>query len=366
MRCMASHRALRFFRRIHGEPASVSRTRIDGFRIAGVSTCVPPRRVDNLSCGSAFGDDEVRKVVSMAGVRHRHVVDHGTTATDLCFDAAARLLDALGWAPDSITALILVTQSPDYFLPSSSCMVHKWLGLSDECATFDVGLGCSGYPYGLYIAASLLRSGGQQRILMLHGETPSRFASADDHSTTLLFGDAGSATALESDASGEGFFCLHTDGTGYDSLIIRGGAFRDRQPDDARDLMLRMDGAAIFNFTIKRVPGLIDETLAFAGVERGDVQGYILHQSNKFIMKHLARKCGLREEQVPFTLEDTANCGGPSVAVTITRSLQPQDLPRKLMLIGYGVGLSWASALIQLPADCVLLHDTYSDQRPRQ
>ncbi len=301
----------------------------------------------------------------MAGVRHRHVVDDGVTAADLCFESAARLLDALGWAAESVSAVILVTQSPDYFLPSSSCMVHKWLGLSDDCATFDVGLGCSGYPYGLYIAASLLKSGGQQRILMLHGETPSRFAASDDHSTTLLFGDAGSATALESDPVGTGWFCLHTDGSGYDSLIIRGGAFRERTPRDPRELMLRMDGAAIFNFTIKRVPALIAETLEFAGIERADVQAFILHQSNKFIMKHLARKCGLLDEQVPFTLEDTANCGGPSVAVTMTRALKAHSTPQKLMLIGYGVGLSWASALIDLPPDCLLLHDVYAESRPR-
>lgn len=340
----------------------MSFSRIDGFRIAGVSTCVPSIRVDNLDLGERYGAEDVRKVVSMAGVRHRHVVGEELTAVDLCTEAARRLLDQLGWAPESITGLIMVTQSPDHFLPSSACVVHAKLGLPVECAAFDMGLGCSGYPYGLYIAATMLKAGGQQRILMLHGETPSRFVHPDDHATTLLFGDAGSATALEAvPASPDGeaaSFGLFTDGSGADGLIIRGGAFRDRNPADPRDLCVSMDGAGIFNFTIKRVPPLVNDTLAFAGLTVPDVDAYVFHQSNRFIMKHLMKKCGLSEDRVPFTIEDTGNCGGPSVAVTLTRCLaeRGRDRPLRLMLLGYGVGLSWSSAVVTLPPDAVLLH----------
>ena len=174
----------------------MSFSQLSGFKIAGISTCVPPDRVDNLEAGKDYGEVEVRKVVQMAGVRHRHVVAKGVTAVDLCTDAAKHLLKALNWAPDSITGLIMVTQSPDYFLPSSSCVAHAQLGLSDHCAAFDVGLGCSGYPYGLYIAAAMLKGGGQQRILVLHGETPTLFVNPQAPATTWLFGDAGSPTAL--------------------------------------------------------------------------------------------------------------------------------------------------------------------------
>lgn len=337
----------------------MSFSRIDGFRIAGVSTCVPPTRVDNLDLGERYGAEDVRKVVSMAGVRHRHVVGNELTAVDLCTEAARRLLDKLGWAPESITGLIMVTQSPDHFLPSSACVVHAKLGLPIECAAFDMGLGCSGYPYGLYIAATMLKSGGQRRILMLHGETPSRFVHPDDHATTLLFGDAGSATALEAVPGGEpASFGLFTDGSGADGLIIRGGAFRDRTPADPRDLCVRMDGAGIFNFTIKRVPPLVNDTLAFAGLTVPDIDAYLFHQSNRFIMKHLMKKCGLPDDRVPFTIEDTGNCGGPSVAVTLTRALSERERtrPLRLMLLGYGVGLSWSSAVVMLPPDAVLLH----------
>src|SRR5690606_33492318 len=133
----------------------VSLSRLQGFRIAGVTTSVPPAVVDNLDLGDAYGATDVRKVVSMAGVRHRHVVTPGMTSVDLCTDAAQVLLARLGWEPSSISGLIMVTQSPDYFLPSSACIVHARLGLDVHCAAFDVGLGCSGYPYGLYLAATM-------------------------------------------------------------------------------------------------------------------------------------------------------------------------------------------------------------------
>jgi 3-oxoacyl-[acyl-carrier-protein] synthase III len=340
----------------------MSFSRLQGFKLAGVSTCVPPHRVDNLEAGKEFGAVEVRKVVSMAGVRHRHVVTPDVTAVDLCSDAAQRLLAQLGWAPESVTGLIMVTQSPDYFLPSSSCVVHARLGLGDHCAAFDVGLGCSGYPYGLYLAATMLRGGGHQRILVLHGETPSLFIDPQDQATSLLFGDAGSATALEhtGDEHDEAWFALFTDGRGADSLIIKGGGFRNPRPADPRDLRLRMDGASVFNFTIKRVPALIQDTLAYAGLQVADIDSYIFHQSNRFIMKHLIKKCELPEDRVPFILEDMGNCGGPSVPLTMTRSLaQRGDQTLRLMLLGYGVGLSWGSAVLTLHPGTPLLHHVY-------
>lgn len=345
----------------------MSQTRLRGIRIAGVSTCVPARSVDNLDFGKDFGVDEVRKVVSMAGVKHRPVADAGVTSSDLCFEAAVDLLDKLGWERKSITGLIMVTQSPDYVLPSSSCMLHKWLGLGDHCAAFDMGQGCSGYPYGLYIASTMLKAGGHQRILMLNGDTPSRFTSPDDHATSLLFSDAGSATALElTDDDTPSVYTLHTDGAGSDSLIIRGGGFRDRHPTDPRDNFVRMDGAAVFNFTLKRVPPLIRDTLAFADKTVADIDWFLFHQSNRFIMKHLTKKCGLPEDRTPIVLENFGNCGGPSVAVALTQGLARRaPVASTVMMLGYGVGLSWGAALARLDAQAVLLHSTYTGTRPR-
>lgn len=345
----------------------MSQSLIPGFRFAGAATCVPPRVVDNMEYGKDFGADEVRKVVAMAGVQYRHVVEPGVTTSDLCYEAATRLLDRLGWERDSVTGLILVTQTPDYFLPSSSCVIHKWLGLADHCATFDVGLGCSGYPYGLYLAATMLRAGGHRRILVLVGETPTRFQSPDEHATTLLFADAGSATALEYDESAPGgAFCMLTDGSGYDGLIVPGGGFRNLLPENPRDRFLYMDGPGIFNFTIKRVPPLIRDTLALAGKQIGDVDRYLFHQSNRFIMKHLMKKCGLPEDRVPIVIDRFGNTGGASVTLALTHSWPDgARAPAHVMAIGYGVGLSWGSALLQVAADVPLLHDVYTGDLPR-
>jgi 3-oxoacyl-[acyl-carrier-protein] synthase III len=337
----------------------MSRHRFDNLRIAGVATCVPDRLEDNLAPDLGFDPVEARKVVQMAGVRTRPVVDDRTTAGDLCETAARALLDQLGWTSSSITGLIVVTQSPDYLLPSTSCVLHERLGLPDTCAAFDIGLGCSGYPYGLYAAAAMMHGGGHERILMLHGETPSRFAAPDDHATRLLFGDAGSVTALERrDGAAPMHFCLHTDGSGHQGLIIPGGAFRNRRPTDPRDLCVTMDGAGIFNFTIKRVPALIDETLAWAGVAVDQVDAYVFHQSNRFIMKHLAKKSSLPEGRVPMIIETMGNCGGPSVPLTLTQTQGLADRTQALtaMMIGYGVGLSWGSALVTLDVEAPLLH----------
>jgi 3-oxoacyl-[acyl-carrier-protein] synthase III len=358
--CSIEHGAIR------NEGQTMSQSSIDGFRIAGVATCVPPRAVNNLDASLGFDPEDVRKVVAMAGVRERRVVDPGVTSADLCFEAAQSLLTRLGWDPASVTGLILVTQSPDYWLPSTSCVLHQWLGLSDQCAAFDLGLGCSGYPYGLYVATTMLRAGGHQRILMLHGETPSRFVDPSDQATTLLFGDSGSATALEA-GDGTGHFCLHTDGSGHAGLIIRGGGFRDRHPANPRDLSLFMDGAGIFNFTIKRVPPLVRDALALSGRTVDQIDAYLFHQSNRFIMKHLMKKCGLPEDRVPMTIEDMGNCGGPSVAVTMTRGLPAErDRQLELMLLGYGVGLSWGAAVVGLPADAVLLHSDHTGRIERR
>jgi 3-oxoacyl-[acyl-carrier-protein] synthase-3 len=246
----------------------------NGAKIVAISTCVPSHRFDNLADTTEFTPAEVRKVVAMAGIQARRVADESICSSDLCLAAANKVLESLGWERESIGALIMITQTPDYFLPSTACVIHKHLGLSDECAAFDVGLGCSGYPYGLWLAAMMLNSGGIHRVLVLHGETPSRFADKSDRSVSLLFGDTGSATALEAanpSGSEEWFFKLHTDGSGYEDMIIEAGGFRDRFNEDPKKHCVKMNGASIFNFTIKRVPALIQDTHALSKTSAEDV-----------------------------------------------------------------------------------------------
>lgn len=329
-----------------------------GARIAAVCTCVPTKRFDNLTDTSAFTEEEIRKVTGMAGVSSRHVAGETLCSSDLCIAAAQRLLERLNWPANSIDAVIMVTQTPDYFLPSTACVVHHRLKLSDHCAAFDVGLGCSGYPYGMWLAAMMLQGGGVRRVLLLHGETPTRFSDQSDRSVSLLFGDAGSATALEAtnSAGPTWHYALHSDGSGCNSMIVESGGFRDRFGLDARKHCVSMNGALIFNFTIKRVPALIDETLMAAALAPDDIDYFIFHQSNQFIMKHLCVKQSLPSEKVPIILRNFGNTGGASIPLALTHGnlARPKDRPLRLMLLGYGVGLSWGSALVDLDAKAIL------------
>jgi len=334
-------------------------------KVKGISTCVPPKRVSNSRDVPGMDPGEIRKIVAMAGVEHRHVSDGTLTSTDLCRQACGEVMEGLGWSPESVDALILVTQSPDYFLPSSSCLVHRDLDFPTTTAAFDVGLGCSGYPYGIWLGAMMLNS-GLQRVLVLHGETPSRFCHPEDHATTMLFGDAGSATAMERGGEGDvGHFSLHTDGTGYDDLIIPGRGFRNSFPEDERQLHLFMNGPNIFSFSIKRVPAVIDDVLRRADLQAGDIDFFVLHQSNRFIMMHLAKKCGLDPERVPIILEEYGNAGGPSVPLTITCGIPPDRAAgAKLLSIGYGVGLSWSASVFDLQPAVFLSHSVYDHSIP--
>ena len=211
----------------------------------------------------------------------------------------------------------------------------------------------------MWLAAMMLQGGGVRRALVLHGETPTRFSNEGDRSVSLLFGDAGSATALEAVHSGspvDWHYALHSDGSGYNTMIIESGGFRDRFGSDPRKHCVRMNGALIFNFTIKRVPALIDETLAGAGMSSNDIDYFIFHQSNQFIMKHLCAKQSLPLEKVPIILKDFGNTGGASIPLTLTQGklTRPHDRALCLMLIGYGVGLSWGSALVDLDPTAIL------------
>lgn len=337
--------------------------------IRAVCSSVPAHRFDNTKDTTAFPPEDVGKIVMMAGVRTRHMASDRICSSDLCVAAARRVLERLQWEPASVEGLIFVTQSQDYLLPSTACLVQQRLGLPDTCAAFDMGLGCSGYPYGLWLGSLMLARGGLKRVLVLHGETPTRFCDRTDRSVALLFGDAGSATALEAlpDGSGERWwFSLHSDGSGWRDLIIEGGGFRDRFPSDARKHFVSMNGANIFNFVIKRVPAVIEETLQAAQVERSALDYLILHQSNLYIMRHLANKIGVPEAKIPFTIQQFGSAGGPSVPLTLTQGnlARPADRALRLLLVGYGVGLSWGTALLSLGPDAALDHVEVGEPEP--
>lgn len=335
--------------------------KLKGAKLKGVSTCVPTEVYDTLQDTKNFDPRELKKVVSMVGVKQRRVVDENICASDLCLKSARDLIEKLEWEPRSIDALIMVTQSPDYFLPSTSCLIHRDLDLPESCATFDVGLGCSGYPYGMWLASMMIQTGCVKRAIVMHGETPSRFTHADDRSTALLFGDAGSATAVEAEGDEDWGFSLNTDGKGYADLIIPGRGFRDPYPEDERDKYLYMNGSNLFNFTIKKVPSMINQTLELMEMGIDDVGTFIFHQSNQFMMKHIAGKLKLPADKTPIILGKFGNSGGPSVPLTLSMhySENPVSAPELSMLLGYGVGLSWGAALIGIHPETHFLHSDY-------
>ncbi|MES2663169.1 MAG: ketoacyl-ACP synthase III [Pseudomonadota bacterium] len=339
----------------------MAQAKINHCKIAGVVSCVPQTKIENTDLGEQFSMIEIRKITAMAGIQSRHVSNGQQTSVDFCLHAARDLVKGLQWDPASIDAIIMVTQTPDYHLPSSSCLIHKELGLSTNCAAFDVGLGCSGYPYGLWLS-HLMIQGGMNRVLVLHGETPSLFTSPDDRATVLLFGDAGSATAIARDPNAENpaYFSLHSDGQGYTDLIIPAGGFRQRFSDQLRDYYVSMNGTNLFNFTILRLPPLIHDLSVMSQESIANIDAFIFHQSNRFIMKHIMKKAGLEEIKVPLTLEEFGNTGGPSVPLTLVQHALKNETFRaktsRVSLLGYGVGLSWSGALVSMHTDTYYNH----------
>jgi 3-oxoacyl-[acyl-carrier-protein] synthase III len=335
-------------------------SKVPGIEIVGISTTVPSTLVDNERDARQFELEEVKKIVELSGVKQRHVADDTQCSSDLCVLAATRLLGQLKWDRSSVGALIMVTQTPDYIMPSTACIIHERLGLSADCAAFDVNLGCSGYPYGLWLASLMLSRPGVDRALVLMGETPSRVCDKSDHTVALLFGDAGSATAVERNAEKEDdwIFSLHTDGKGYRDFIVEGGGVRKRFPEEARDNYIRMNGAGIFNFTLKRVPSLVRDTLAAGSLDLSDIDYVIIHQANLFMMKHLSKKANLPQDKVPIIIDRFGNTGGASLPLTITQGglRLPQDRRAKLLLLGFGIGLSWASAIVDVRPEVILEH----------
>ncbi len=329
-------------------------------RLRGVVSALPARRLDNADFEAQFGRDAIADVVKMIGVEQRYWMETDQTASDFCFLAAERLLARLGWTPDSVDALVFVSQTPDHRLPATACLLHGRLGLSSRCQAFDVGLGCSGYVYGLWLA-SLLIQGGCGRVLLLAGEAMSRLIDPADRATALLFGDAGTASALERSAGAPPIhFVLGTDGAGASNLIVSGGGFRTPEPDDRRPATLAedhlfMDGGEVFSFTLRAVPKLVLETLANAGLERDRLDALLLHQANRFMLRHVVKKLGLSEAQAPINIDRYGNTSSASIPLLMTtdvsRRLTSETM--RVMSVGFGVGYSWGAALMELePLSC--------------
>lgn len=324
--------------------------RAHGARIAGVVSCLPPKVVDNTFFADRFGD-KVADVVKMTGVETRHWVEGGVTTSDLCERAANRLIESLRWERDSIDAVIFVSQTPDFRLPATACTLQDRLGLRSGIIAFDVPLGCSGYPYGLWLSMMMAQTGAVRRALLLVGDTSTIMNDPNDRSTVMLFGDAGTATAVEAEPeAAEATFILGTDGNGAENLIVPKGAFRScvghaKFADFPSDT-LYMDGGEIFNFTLKAVPTLIRETMEAAAHDVADYDSFVLHQANAFMIRHLAKKAKLDPARVPINIDRYGNTSSATIPLVLSSDLAPTltSGQRLLGLFGFGVGYSWGSA----------------------
>jgi 3-oxoacyl-[acyl-carrier-protein] synthase-3 len=334
---------------------------VRGVGVAGLAVAVPAQARTVADDEQVFGVERARRVSESVGVSTRRVAPPGVCTSDLCQRAADSLLDNLGWGRDTIDALVLVTQTPDYLLPATSCVLHAKLGLADHCAVLDVNLGCSGYVYGLWLLARLLDGVGLRRGLLLAGDTISRIVSPFDSTTALLFGDAGSATALEWDDSSQMLFDLHTDGTGYRHLMVPAGGCRQPHSEQTarREMQqdgnirseedLFMNGAEIFSFSLRAVPPSINAVLSLVGWSVEQVDAFVLHQANQFILQHLRKRMRLDEQKVVIALEEYGNTSSASIPLAIAHALRTRltHSSLNLVLVGFGVGLSWASAALR-------------------
>lgn len=351
---------------------------VEGVRFAGFRAAVPVDRYSFLDDPAPFTREEAEKLAASTGVRARRVLPAHLCASDLCVAAAEGLLEQLGWAPDSIDVLVFVSQDADYNLPATACVIQKHLGLSTACAAFDIALGCSGFVYGSWIAARLLSgilpdpARGPGRALVLCGDTSTRHLRPDDRATLPLFGDAGSATALERDeAAGRLFVVAGTDGAGASHIRIKAGGRRDtlvppaapRSPAEEerlfRDARLHLNGAEVFGFTLKAVPPLVKEALSHAGTTVDAIDWCVMHQANKFMLDHLRKKTGFPEEHFVVDMAEFGNTSSASIPLAIANRLSA-DLAahrRRVLLAGFGVGWSWGALVGEIgpiPAPAVV------------
>lgn len=321
----------------------MAQARINGIALRGIVSALPTGVEDVSHLAARFGADQAERIAVATGIRRRHIAAAGQCMSDLALPAARVLMEGLDWHGDSVDLLICVTQTPDHPLPATACLLQQRLGLGKQCAAFDVGLGCSGYVYGLWLAASLLAGMGRGRALLVAGDTTSRTMDPADRSVAPLFGDASTVTALEWDADAG---CLAvdtgTDGTGAPYLIQPGGG--TRQPDGP---LLFMDGTQVFAFTLREVPKAIAATLALAGTNIANIDHVVLHQANEMMLHRLGAKIGAREDQLVLALAERGNTSSATIPLAITDTLANHLLQesRTLLLCGFGVGWSWGTAV---------------------
>ncbi len=336
--------------------------------LAGLSVCVPSQIASNRQC-ELLTSDEQELLIKTTGIEFRRVAGQGVCASDLCHVSAEKLLEQLKWHRSEIDVLVFVSQTADYITPASAPLLQHRLGLSKNCLAFDINLGCSGYVYGLATVANFLSNIPNGKGLLLVGDVSTACISPKDKSIIPLFSDAGSASALtQKENAGKMSFNLQTDGAGFEAIMIPQGGFRipvtpgglEFQDEGfgirRSEIHLRMSGIDIFNFAISEAPSNVDDLLQFAHETKDSIDYFVFHQANLLINETLRKKMNLSTEKVPYSLRDFGNTSSATIPLTmvnnLTDSLKCDNL--KLILSGFGVGLSWGSAIIQTDNPVVL------------
>lgn len=333
--------------------------------IQAIATHLPDREITNEQLAEEFGRWTSDQILEKTGIRVRRVAGPGECASDLGVAAAQKLFASGRCRPEDIDFLLFCTQSPDYFLPATACTLQSRLGLPKHCGAIDYNQGCSGFVYGLAMGKGLIESGTVRNVLLITAETYSKHLNPRDPSTRVLFGDGAAAVLLQAREAEEeliGPFVFGSDGTGAGQLIVPSGALRcppspamavesaDAEGNVRSQQNLYMNGPEIFNFTIRTLPPLVAALLQRASLDREQVDYYVFHQANRFMLTHLRKKLKIPEEKFCINMQDYGN----TVSSTIPMALEIADRDGavrsgdRIMVVGFGVGYSWAGAMVRM------------------
>jgi 3-oxoacyl-[acyl-carrier-protein] synthase III len=326
--------------------------------IKAISHYLPENILTNEDLVREFPEWSVEKIADKIGINERRISAPNQTSLDLGLAACQKLFDDYGIDKDEVDFLILCTQSPDYFLPTTACIMQDRLGLSKKIGAFDMNLGCSGFVYGLSVCKGLIETGVCSNVLLVMSETYSKFIHPKDKSVRTIFGDGASATLVsQKDSVSDNIhsFVFGTNGNGYNHLIVKNGGLRSPVTEkndsfmDNPDNFLFMNGAEVFSFTLSVVPKTKNEVLSKANLTADDIDLFILHQANEYMLGELRKKMKIPEEKFYLFLESCGNTVSSTIPIAINEAMKEGKIQKgmKVMIIGFGVGLSWAGAIIE-------------------
>lgn len=326
--------------------------------IKAISYILPDEALTNEDLSKIFPEWNVDKISSKVGISKRFILSPNKTALDMAESAALKLFVENNIDKGSVDFILYCTQSPDYFLPTSACILQDKLGLSTRCGALDFNLGCSGYVYGLALAKGLIASSIAKNVLLVTSETYSKYIHPQDKRNRSIFGDAATASLISKDGFAEILdFDLGTDGSGAENLIVRNGASKNREK--ANDLFfdehqdpyssdyLFMDGSEIFTFTLERVPELVKNVLTINNLKKEDIDLYILHQANKYMLEHLRKKLKITPEQFYIYMENVGNTVSSTIPIALYEAAKEKKLLGNILLAGFGVGYSWGGTILK-------------------